>query len=91
MKPFNKVEYVKTELIGLENQIVSSAQRGATSLSVYLENFCAKILEIYYGYKFQNLNYESKNIEGVDLYNSKHKHAIQINKNLWSERYEKQN
>ena len=78
MMPFIKSEATKSALITLETQIQAASQRGATALSVYLENFCAKLLEIYYGYGFINLNYEKKNIKGIDLYNSKKNHAVQI-------------
>ena len=78
MMPFIKSEATKAALITLETQIQATSQRGATSLSVYLENFCAKLLEIYYGYGFINLNYEKKNIKGIDLYNSEKNHAVQI-------------
>lgn len=78
MMPFIKSEATKAALITLETQIQATSQRGATSLSVYLENFCAKLLEIYYGYGFINLNYEKKNIKDIDLYNSEKNHAVQI-------------
>ena len=48
MMPFIKSEATKAALITLETQIQAASQRGATALSVYLENFCAKLLEIYY-------------------------------------------
>lgn len=76
--PFIKSEATKAALITLETQIQAASQRGATALSVYLENFCAKLLEIYYGYGFCNLNYEKKNVKGIDLYNTEYNHAIQI-------------
>jgi len=78
MMPFIKSEATKAALITLETQIQAASQRGATALSVYLENFCAKLLEIYYGYGFCNLNYEKKNVKGIDLYNTEYNHAIQI-------------
>ena len=78
MVPFIKSEATKVTLQALENQVQVASQRGATSLSVYLENFCAKLLGIYYGYGFINLNYEKKNIKGIDLYNSEKNHAVQI-------------
>ena len=67
MMPFIKSEATKAALITLETQIQAASQRGATALSVYLENFCAKLLEIYYGYGFCNLNYEKKNVK-VECY-----------------------
>ena len=78
MMPYIKSETTKAALLNLETQIQAMSQRGATSLSVYLENFCAKLLEIYYGYGFCNLNYEKKNVKGIDLYNTEYNHAIQI-------------
>ena len=78
MVPFIKSEATKVTLQALENQVQVASQRGATSLSVYLENFCAKLLGIYYGYGFINLNYKKKNIKGIDLYNSEKNHAVQI-------------
>ncbi len=76
--PFAKSEAIKSALITLETQIVAASQRGATALSVYLENFCANLLAVYYGYNFCNLNYQTKNVRGIDLYNREHNHAIQI-------------
>ena len=76
MMPFIKSEATKAALITLETQIQAASQRGATALSVYLENYCAKLLEIYYGYGFCNLNYEKKNVKGIDLYNTEYNHSI---------------
>lgn len=78
MLPLTKSEETKTALLTLETQIQAASKRGPTVLTIYLENFCCKLLEIYYGYKFFNLNYETKNIKGIDLFNVQYNHAIQI-------------
>ena len=60
MKTYEKIQDIYKMLIDLENYVIALSSRGPTSLSTYLENFAAQLMEVYYGYKFENLNYKQQ-------------------------------
>lgn len=68
----------KDLLLQFQTYIKTISHRGPTELTLYLENFAAKLLEIYYGYPFLNMNYSARNIAGIDLLNKDYNHGIQI-------------
>ena len=78
MKPYVDATIAKDLLLQFQLYVKSISQRGPTDLTVYTENFTAKLMEPVYGYPFINMNYASKNIAGIDLLNIENNHGIQI-------------
>ncbi len=78
MKAYTDTTNAKDLLLQFETYVKAISQRGPTDLTLYSENFAAKLLEIYYGYPFVNMNYVAKNIAGIDLLNKENNHGIQI-------------
>ncbi len=78
MKVYKKIQYIYDSLINVEKYVEVLSSRGNTSLSTYLENFAAQLLEIFYGYKFINLNYKRLNTAGIDLINENQNHGVQV-------------
>ena len=68
----------KDLLLQFHTYVKTISQRGPTDLTLYSENFAAKLLEIYYDYPFVNMNYATKNVAGIDLLNKENNHGIQI-------------
>ena len=78
MKVYKNIQYIYDSLINVEKYVELLSSRGNTSLSTYLENFVAQLMEIYYGYKFTNLNYKQLNTAGIDLINESQTHGVQV-------------
>ena len=78
MKTYTDVTNAKDLLLQFQTYVKTISQRGPTDLTLYSENFAAKLLEIYYGYPFINMNYSERNIAGIDLLNKENNHGIQI-------------
>jgi len=78
MKTYDYCTNATELLLNLELYIRSLSQRGPTFMSVYLENFAAKIMGIFYNYEFINMNYRHKNFARIDLYNEEYNHAVQF-------------
>lgn len=78
MNSYSDSLIAKNLLLQLEFYVKNLSKRGPTDLTLYIENFAAKLMEIYYGYSFLNMNYVSKNIAEIDLLNYNKNHAIQI-------------
>lgn len=78
MKAYTDATTAKDLLLQFQTYVKTISQRGPTDLTLYSENFAAKLLEIYYGYPFLNMNYSSRNIAGIDLLNKENNHGIQI-------------
>lgn len=78
MKAYLDTTTAKDLLLQFQTYVKTISQRGPTDLTLYLENFAAKLLEIYYGYPFLNMNYSARNIAGIDLLNKENNHGIQI-------------
>ena len=78
MKAYDNATKAKDLLLQFQIYAKALSQRGPTDLSLYLENFAAKLMEIYYGYPFVNMNYVSKNNPGIDLLNKANDHGIQF-------------
>ena len=78
MKAYKNIQNIYDSLINLENYVKALSSRGPTSLSTYLENFTAQLMEVFYGYKFFNLNYHQHNVAGIDLLDESQKHGVQV-------------
>ena len=78
MKAYIDVAIVKDSLLLFQAYVKTASQRGPTDLTLYSENFAAKLMEIYYGYPFLNMNYSKKNIAGIDLLNKENNHGVQF-------------
>ena len=78
MKVYKNIQYLYDSLINVEKYVEMLTSRGITSLSTYLENFTAQLLEIYYDCKFVNLNYKQLNTAGIDLINDNQDHGVQV-------------
>lgn len=78
MKAYNNANRAKDLLLQFQIYAKTLSKRGPTDITVYLENFAAKLMEIYYGYSFVNMNYASKNFAGIDLLNKQENHGIQF-------------
>ena len=78
MKQFQKIQYIYDKLINFENFINAQASRGPTILTLYLENFSAQLMGVYYGGKYANINYSSHNTAGYDLLSENGSHGIQV-------------
>lgn len=78
MKVYMDVTTAKDQLLQFQTYVKTISQKGPTDLTLYVENFAAKLFEIYYGYPFVNMNYASRNIAGIDLLNKENNHGIQI-------------
>ena len=78
MKAYTDITNAKDLLLQFQTYVKTISQRGPTELTLYLENFSAKLLELYYGYPFINMNYSERNIAGIDLLNKENNHGIQI-------------
>lgn len=78
MKQFQNIQNIYNSLINFENYINAHASRGPTILTLYLENFCAQLMGVYYGKKYHNINYLSHNTAGYDLLSESGSHGIQV-------------
>ena len=78
MKVITDATIAKNLLIDFQTYVKAFTKQGPTDLTVYTENFAAKLMEIYYGYPFVNMNYTSKNTAGIDLLNKEKDHGIQF-------------
>lgn len=78
MKQFQKIQYIYDKLINFENYINAQASRGPTILTLYLENFSAQLMGVYYGEKYTNINYSSHNTAGYDLLSENGNHGVQV-------------
>ena len=78
MKAYTDATNAKDLLLQFQTYVKTISQRGPTDLTLYSENFAAKLLQIYYDYPFVNMNYAAKNIAGIDLLNKENNHGIQI-------------
>ena len=78
MKTYKKIQDIYDMLLGLETHVVALSSRGPTSISTYLENFAAQLMEVFYGYKFVNLNYIQHNTAGIDLLDESQSHGVQV-------------
>ena len=78
MRTYKKIQDIYNALINLENYVIALSARGPTSLSTYLENFAAPLMEVFYGYKFVNLNYKKHNAAGIDLLDEMQSHGVQV-------------
>jgi len=78
MKAYTDATNAKDLLLQFQTYVKTISQRGPTDLTLYAENFAAKLMEIYCGYPFINMNYSQKNVAGIDLLNKENNHGIQI-------------
>jgi len=78
MKAYTDATNAKDLLLQFQTYVKTISQRGPTDLTLYLENFAAVLLQIYYDYPFINMNYSERNIAGIDLLNKENNHGIQI-------------
>lgn len=78
MKQFLNIQNIYNSLINFENYINAHASRGPTILTLYLENFCAQLMGVYYGKKYHNINYFNHNTAGYDLLSENGSHGIQV-------------
>lgn len=78
MKPHTDISIAMELLLDFQKFVKSISLRGPSELTVFTENFAAKLMEVYYARPFVNMNYATKNIAGIDLLNKESNHGIQF-------------
>lgn len=66
-----RLTYLKTE-------VSSRISLNLTDISIHAENTFRDLLNLIYGLNFENINYETRNADYIDLIDKKRKRAIQV-------------